>query len=376
MYDSERVRISLFEELTESTAKIRQEIDDAGILVLKVPAGCTGKLQPCDLCVIFREMKRTVKQYDAKDMKQMYPNVHDRLVKLWPSGKVNDEDDEEILTKQRKSAVSSSKKLDITCLLVLKTALSTAMTPRRIQDGFRISGICPVSHANMFGQCTTKCHNSVVTSFTNELPDLVKQFVVDGHIHDQYISNFKFVSYPDDAKSQASEDKITMRQRAVLLNGDGWKTWKLSMIKKKEQKLQHKQDRKDMADVNAAANKKLQVELDYYKMMTKEYAALMKAGNGDIVPITMETHKKRKEEGDVIIRKRKCTEGTKVIKTKVKKREQRKHEAVESCNVNGACSGTALNYCGKCHIVNWCNKAVCKKTSKEHILNCGKSGEM
>ena len=48
MYDSERIGINLFEGDSEDLQGIRKEIEDAGILVLKIPAACTAKLQPCD----------------------------------------------------------------------------------------------------------------------------------------------------------------------------------------------------------------------------------------------------------------------------------------------------------------------------------------
>ena len=92
-------------------------------------------------------------------MKNVYANLFERLNKCWPSGKVNDEE----LNKNRQSAISKSKNLDINCLLVFKTALCCVMTPRRIQDGFRISGIFPVSVENTIGQCLTQVCRSFVT---------------------------------------------------------------------------------------------------------------------------------------------------------------------------------------------------------------------
>ena len=204
------------------------------------------------------------------------------------------------------------------------------------------------------------------------MPELVKHFVADGYVQDKFLSDFKFVKYTGDDENLPMEERITMRQRAVLLNGAGWRSWKLKWIQRKATESNYKQERRDLAQVNADAKDKVIEEREYLHKMVTGYADYVQELNGQKLPKSIQLHRKRTETGNITLNKRKGSAAIAVLKPKRKKIKQIQHEAVESCNIKGPYPGTVLGYCSCCKFVNWCNSPACKGASTKHIENCSK----
>ncbi len=251
---------------TETFAMLR----DANIDVGKIPASCSGILQPSDVSPLFRAAKTKLRNMLLKHLVGDNPVVEKNIMKVFDNLEV----------KYNLSIGSGQKKKATKACIGIAHATQEVTRPRLVIAGFDDCGLCPLNSTKLMKQCYIPITPQLMTTFMNATNDHVKYFLQHGHLTELVMTQAAIPVFDAD-RDTPRDDSALHHERAVLLTHDATRERRQNRLNSglqlgdlisggklaKADSKQLKQDAKRIQALNRQDEKKKQ-EKDRWNAMT------------------------------------------------------------------------------------------------------------
>ena len=200
---------------------IRMNLDSKDILLMKLPASCSGALQPSDLAKMYNLMK--------KKMSTLEPSIIDALKEQ----KKSLIDRMDAFLKALIPGVPPMKAEDrrkrTEAIVIIDYCFQNIYTAGTYAFGFKQSGCHPLSLSQFVRQCTTPYSEDMVDLINCALPELENAFLKSHMIPEDLMDRLNIPNIYADTEKRRKDEKVAWQQRAVLLSGEEFLATQLSI---------------------------------------------------------------------------------------------------------------------------------------------------
>lgn len=195
--DGEEEQIRVFLE-----PEIREIFADKCIDLGKTPASCSGALQSSDVSKFFLASKKVLKH--TNDISTVRNILATRISTLLQSIHV--------INPDRKTKV-------LQALLRIHHAINETLTPKIVQEGYRVSGFEPLSIDAVFNRCTSKLKEDPWKNIVDAVPVLCESMSRNGFLTE---AEMDILGIPilDDNSKVPKDKRALHQQRAVMINAE------------------------------------------------------------------------------------------------------------------------------------------------------------
>ena len=339
-------QIKLFDAMD---APMKLLYEQNGISLLKLPASCSGILQPLDKCSLFKSTKKTLTSERMDEIVTIIANNYkqdfSRLESILTTRTMQPTGDSEFKVSKGLSLDNS-----INDILTIAYIVKQYSSPKDFLDAFKDCGLWPLSIDKTLSCGKSKIfHGSHVADIIRaRLTDLKAHFHEYGLVKEDYMTELGIEDcHVDSARTAKPKDeRVIHRQRAVLVTGDAFQKFKKAQEEEKKKKEADKKAAKEAQQKAKAAEREA-------KKMEREDARKAKTAQREA-----ENKRKREEAKEAkeaqakekAVNKRKREEAKEVAKKKGPPDTVKTSESTESSNkspasssTNGSNKGTATN---------------------------------
>lgn len=192
---------------------VRDAIDEAGLVIIKLPASCSSTLQPCDVMVLFMALKKALKALDKVMMQQVLKSKETSI-----------EQDIEAINERSVTKGKEQRRKWVHALVLVSVSLQKAYCWYNVQVGFRMTGQCPYNPTRTLSCCPM--YSTLMTTqpllldnILAALPRLGECFARDGCLLETEMDE---LGLPDthDSDKKRKDARVPNKQRALRLTGE------------------------------------------------------------------------------------------------------------------------------------------------------------
>lgn len=239
--------------------EIQKELIAAGIDLGKIPASCSGILQPSDVSPLFRATKTKLRSMLEKYLIGDNPVVEEHIMTVLAE-----------LQERHSIAIGSEQKKKIAHgAISVARAAQEVVRPRLIEAGFTDCGQYPLNFEKLMNQCYTTLTPEVLKTLRAAEDANVEYFLEHGYLSEEQMT-LTGIPICDGERGIPRDQAVLHHQRAVLLTHDATRERHQEYVNRglplgdtiataampKEQKAQAQKDIKLVARVTASEKKK------------------------------------------------------------------------------------------------------------------------
>jgi len=190
-------------------AIVQKLLNTTGIQMGKIPASCSGILQPSDVSPLFRAAKQKLKSQLQKHLGGRNSTIERLII-----NSINE------LMKKHQVEFSAEQKLKTSQgAVAIVNAIAEVQRPRIIAKGFLDCGEHPLNLEKMMKQCYTEVSPQILEIMRNATPGDVAFFLQHGHLTEAQMTKSGIPIY-DEERSTPRDESVLHHQRAVLITHD------------------------------------------------------------------------------------------------------------------------------------------------------------
>ena len=207
-------------------------LEENYIDIVKLPAGCSGRLQPCDVMVLFRSLKQQMRKRKASEEVQNDVTKERVTTKLRDLGK-----------NGKKWTLGHARGFALASLFIVG-CLKKAYQYDQVRAGFTKIGASPLK-SELTLRCMKNVDNKVVQSALESMGTFATEFAEKGYVSENTMTANKVPIHP--GLTHAKDHKVAYQQRALWLTSE--KTRKrLAEITRAKKEQADEEFRKSMDD--------------------------------------------------------------------------------------------------------------------------------
>lgn len=192
---------------------IRDTIKEHNITQGKTAASCSGKQQSSDAMNYFNTVKSGVK--NCIDEEDYFDDVLDRRLR-------------EVIN-ERRSILSSGKATKVVhALMKIVKVTADVRRPQTIKNGYKVTGMYPVSYDVAMGQCQRKLTKVEHDIMAGAIPAALVEFRDKGCLSEEWMDAQGIINV-NPVNTVAKDERALHQQRAVIFNHEAvqaqWDTY-------------------------------------------------------------------------------------------------------------------------------------------------------
>jgi len=185
---------------------VRIAIREQNVCQGKTHASCSGKTQSSDVSRFFLSSKKGLKSSKVREVSDYFDSTLDRRLRD---------------AFARRSSELSTEKVTKVVHALMKIVKVTAdcKRPSIIVDGYRVTGMYPVSFEQAMSQCQRKISPTEMQCMVDAIPAAVTEFRLNGCLSEEWMDGQGIVNV-NPVGSVPKDERALHQQRAVIFNHD------------------------------------------------------------------------------------------------------------------------------------------------------------